>query len=143
MFSKEASKKMRQEFWTSFGKSYPRKWVRYHTGIKDLSLKFYFDTKKAMVSLDIEPADKEERLLYFQKISALKAIFTEEYVPHAVFLEDSLLDNGKEISRVYVEKTKVSIHNKDSWRETMEFLNSCMLRFEAFFQEYKDYIKGV
>ncbi len=94
-----------------------------------------------MVSIDIESADKEERLLYFEKLNALSAIFKEEYVSDAVFIEDYILDNHKEISRIYVEKTQVSIHNKDSWRDCMEFLNEKMLRFEAFFLEYKDYIK--
>ena len=54
MFSREESARMRQEFWTSFGKSFPRKWILYQTKIKGLSFKFNFDTKKAMVLMEIE-----------------------------------------------------------------------------------------
>ena len=51
-----------------------------------------------------------------------------------------LLENKKEISRIYVELKNVSIHNKNTWRETMEFLNQSMLQIEVFFEEYKDII---
>ena len=54
MFSKEESQRMRQEFWTSFGKSFPTKWTLYNTKIKGFSFKFYFDTKKAMVLVEID-----------------------------------------------------------------------------------------
>ena len=33
MFNREESAKIRQEFWTSFGKSFPRKWLLYNTKI--------------------------------------------------------------------------------------------------------------
>ena len=54
MFSKEESRKLRQEFWTSFGKSFPKKWILYDTKIKGLSFKFHFDTKSALIALDLE-----------------------------------------------------------------------------------------
>ncbi|MFT4612543.1 MAG: hypothetical protein ACI9OT_001931, partial [Gammaproteobacteria bacterium] len=43
MFSKEESRQLREEFWTSFGKSFPRKWILYDTKIKGFSFKFDFD----------------------------------------------------------------------------------------------------
>jgi hypothetical protein len=43
MFSKEEAAQLRREFWTSFGKSFPRKWMLYNTQIKDFSFKFVAD----------------------------------------------------------------------------------------------------
>ena len=57
MYSKEEAAKLRQEFWISFGKSFPYKWTLYKTGVKNLSFRFYFDTKKAMVCIDIEGSE--------------------------------------------------------------------------------------
>ena len=142
MFSKAESRKLRQEFWTSFGKSFPRKWILYNTKIRDFSFKFYFDKKKAMVSLDIEDQNIENRIKYWDKMISLKAILTDEFLPDAIFDEDYVLDNGKEISRIYLEKHKVSIHNKNTWQETMVFLNETMQQFEAFYYEYEDFIKA-
>ncbi|MFI2743953.1 DUF4268 domain-containing protein [Zhouia sp. PK063] len=142
MFSKEESRKLRQEFWISFGKSFPRKWILYHTKIKDFSFKFYFDRKKAMVSLDIEDQNLENRIKYYEKITALKNILQDDFLPEAIFEDYYILENGKEISRIYVEKDGVSIHNKNTWQETMKFLYEKMSLFEAFFLEYEDFIKA-
>lgn len=142
MFSKEESRLIRQEFWTSFGKSFPRKWLLYNTNIKGLSFKFHFDTKKALVALDLED-DLNNRINCWEKLVALKSILLEEYLPNAIYEEEYYLENGKEISRIYVPfEQKVSIHNKNTWQQTMEFFNENMLLFEAFFDEYKDIIKG-
>lgn len=142
MFSKEQSRQLREEFWISFGKSFPRKWILYNTKIKDFSFKFHFDTKKAMVILDVEDQDLEKRIQYYEKLTALKKIFVSEFVPEAIFEDIYFLDNGKEISRIYVEKNNVSIHNKKTWQETMVFLNETMQQFEAFYFEYEDVIKS-
>ena len=141
MFSKEESRQLREVFWTSFVKSFPRKWILYNTKIKGLSLKFYFDTKKAFVSLDLEN-DLENRIDCWEKLQSLQSILQDEYLPEAIFEEEFYLDSGKEISRIYVSlEQKVSIHNKNTWRDTMEFFNKHMSLFEAFFEEYKDIIK--
>ncbi len=140
MFSKEASKKLRQEFWTSFGKSFPRKWTLYNTRIKGLSLKFHFDTRQAIVALDIEDHDLENRIQLWEKLLSLKAILIQNYLSDVVFEEVYFLENNKEISRIYVFMKGVSIHNKDTWQQTMEFLKEKMALMEAFFEEYKDYL---
>lgn len=141
MFSKEESRRLRQEFWTSFGKSFPRKWILYNTKIKGLSFKFYFDNKKALVALDLED-HLEHRILCWERLTALRSILHSEYLPEAVFDDTFILENGKEISRIYVPlDLEVSIHNKNSWRAVMEFFNDTMSRFEAFFTEYKAIIQ--
>lgn len=141
MFSKEESKKLRQGFWISFGKSFPRKWILYNTVIKDFSFKFHFDLSTAMVSMDIENQNLEKRLELWEKLISLKSLFNEEYLPNALFEDTVFLDNGKEISRISVSLSNVSIHNKNTWQETMVFLKENMAKFEDFFQEYEDIIK--
>lgn len=142
MFSKEESKRIRQEFWTSFGKSFPRKWILYNTKIKDFSFKFYFDTKKAIVALDIEDTNLENRIKYYEKVRSLKTILQQEYIPDVIFEDCYILENGKEISRIYTQLNNVCIHNKNTWQETMEFLYQKMVKFEAFWLEYQDIIKN-
>ena len=142
MFSKEESKQLRQDFWIAFGKSFPRKWILYDTKIKGLSLKFHFDLKIAMVSMDIETSDLEQRIKLWEKLIALRLILVNEYLSEAQFDDSFLLNNHKDISRIYVYKQSVSIHNKNTWRETMEFLDHNMNLFEKFFREYEDIING-
>lgn len=140
MFSREESKKLRQDFWISFGKSFPHKWIRYDTKIKGLSLKFYFDLNTAIVSIDIETSDLEKRIQLWEKLLSLKSILFDDYVPEAKFEDSFILENHKEISRISIQKEGVSIHNKNTWRETMEFLNTKMILLESFFLKYQDII---
>ena len=140
MFSREESAKMRQEFWTSFGKSFPRKWILYQTKIKGLSFKFNFDTKKAMVLMEIE-GTLEHRIKYFEKIQSLQDILERDYLPKVVYAESYELENGKEVSCVFVEKMGVCIHNRETWQEAMLFLNENMSKMEDFWREYEDFFR--
>lgn len=142
MFSKNEAQQLKQEFWTAFGKSFPRKWLLYDTKIKDFSFKFYADSKKAEVSLDIEMKDELIREAYYDKIWSLEAILKEEI---GDFNKDStyVLENGKIIARIWVSKENVSIYNKETWRDIFEFFVSKMEGFERFFYDYEDFIKDV
>ncbi|GJH39596.1 hypothetical protein RCZ04_01460 [Capnocytophaga sp. HP1101] len=141
MYSKSEAKKLREDFWISFGKSFPRKWTLYDTKIKDFSFKFSFDTRKARVLLAVEDNDAVTRELYYNKLLSLKSILQSEYLPDAVFEEHLVLESGKQISCVYVELTGVTIHNKATWQPVMEFLYEKMSQFELFWAEYKDVIQ--
>jgi len=111
------------------------------TKIKDFSFKFTFDRKKAIVSLDIEDDRLEKRIELWEKIWSLKNILINDYIAELIFDDTFFLDNGKEISRVYIQLDGVSIHNKNTWQETMEFFNENMIFFESFFWEYQEIIK--
>ncbi len=140
MFSKDEAALLRKEFWTSFGKSFPRKWLLYNTKIKGFSFKFQADRKKAMVCLDIEhPEDIANELLYDQMIS-LKALLEAE-LPEVIFNAEYELESRKIIHRIYVPfEGKFSIHNKNTWRDCYEFYVETMPKFELFFYEYEEFI---
>lgn len=140
MFSREESAKMRQEFWTSFGKSFPRKWILYQTKIKGLSFKFNFDTKKAMVLMEIE-GSLEHRIKYFEKMQSLQDILERDFLPNVVYAESYELENGKEVSCIFVEKKGVCIHNRETWQKAMLFLNENMIKMEDFWGEYEGFFR--
>ena len=143
MYSKEEALQIKKDFWISFATEYPKKWLLYNTKIKDFSFKFYADNKKAIVSLDIESKNFENRIIYFQKIESLQTILKEEYLPNILLNQNFQLDNGKIISRIWVELDGVSINNKTTWPIIFDFLSKNMELFEVFFYEYEDYIKDL
>jgi hypothetical protein len=143
MYSKEESLYIKKEFWTAFAEAYPRKWLLYDTKIKDVAFKFYIDNKKAQVLLDIEPKDDEKRKIYYEKVESLKTILLEEYLPEAVLERNFYLENGKVISRIWVEKLGVSLNNRAYWPEIFAFFSEMMTQFEFFFYEYKDYMNDL
>ena len=143
MFSKEEALQIKKDFWIAFAAEYPRKWLLYNTKIKDVTFKFYVDNKKAQVLLDIEPKDEEKRKIYYEKVESLKTILLEDYLDDVIFERNFYLETGKVISRVWVEKTGISINNKNTWPEVFDFFAQKMDAFERFFYENEDYIKDL
>lgn len=95
-----------------------------------------------MVALDIEDQNLENRIKYYEKLRSLEKVLKETYLPEAIYEDIYFLENGKEISRIFVPlDKKVSIHNKNTWQETMEFFVATMSKFEEFYEDFKDFIK--
>ena len=143
MFSKEEALQIKKDFWIAFAAEYPRKWLLYNTKIKDVTFKFYVDNKKAQVLLDIEPKDENKRIIYYEKVESLKNILLEDYLEDAIFERNFYLENGQVISRTCVEKTGISINNKNTWHDVFDFFSEKMDAFERFFYENEDYIKDL
>ncbi len=144
MFSKEESTQLKTLFWTSFGKSFPRKWLLYNTQIKGFSFKFVADQKNVMVCLDIESYDKAKNQLLFEQIVDLKNILLEEYISEIIFDANYTLENGKTIHRIYVKHPeKFNIHDKNTWLQAYKFFNKNMHQFELFYEDFEDFIKQV
>lgn len=142
MFSKEEAQRIKREFWIAFAEKYPRKWLLYDTKIKDFSLKFNVDNKKAEVMISIENRDDEKRYAYFDKLLSLKTILLEEHLPDAIFEKDVYLEN-KTISKIWVEKSGISVNNRATWDEIFDFFNEQMSALEYFFYEFEDFIKDI
>jgi hypothetical protein len=143
MYSKEETQKLKREFWIDFAAKYPRKWVLYDTKIKDFSFKFYVDNKKAQVLIDIEHRSDEKRIAYFDKLESLKTILEDEFVKDLVFEKNFVLENGKSISRIWIEKLDVSVSNRKYWDEIFYFFNEKMNALENFYKEYDAYIQDI
>lgn len=143
MYSKEETQKLKREFWVTFAEKYPRKWLLYDTKIKDFSFKFYVDNKKAQVLIDIEQRNDDKRIAYFDKIEALKNILEEEFIKDLVFEKNYVLESGKTISRIWVERLGVSVSNRSYWDEIFDFYNVKMNALELFYSEYDEFIKDI
>lgn len=143
MYSKADAQLIKKEFWSTFGNEYPRKWLLYNTKIKDVTFKFNVDNKKAYVMLDIEPKEENKRTIYYEKVESLRDILQEEFLPDAIFERNLYLENGKVISRIWVELTDVSLNRKTDWETIFNFFYDNMDAFERFFYEHEDYIKDL
>jgi len=143
MYSKEENQRLKREFWVSFANKYPRKWILYNTKIKDFSFKFYVENTKAQVQIDIETRNDIKRIQYFEKLESLKNILEEEFISDLVFEKNFNLENGKTISKIWVEKLNVSVSNPKYWDEIFDFFNDKMNALELFYLEYDDYIKDI
>ena len=143
MYSKQHNQQLKQEFWVAFANEYPRKWILYDTKIKDLSFKFFVDNTKAQVIIDIEHRNDEKRIAFFEKFESFKNILEEEYIKNFVFNKNFTLESGKNISRIWIEKTNISVSNNKYWKEIFDFFYEKMNALEMFFLEYGDIVKDI
>ena len=143
MYSKLENQKLKHKFWVEFAQKYPRKWVLYDTKIKDFSFKFYVENTKAQVHIDIEMRNKELRMQYFEKLVSLKNILEDEFIKDLVFERNLTLENGKTISRVWVEKGNVSVSHRKYWDEIFDFFYEKMNALELFYLDYDEFIKDI
>lgn len=143
MYSKKENQQLKQEFWVKFAEKHPRKWVLYDTKIKDFSFKFYVDNKKAQVSIEIESRNQEKRYAYFEKFEALKNIIEKEFLKDLVYEKDFTLENGKTISKIWLEKLGITVSNRNNWDEIFDFFHEKMNALEMFYLEYDEFIKDI
>lgn len=142
MFSKEESTQIRKEFWTNFGKQYPKKWILYHTKIKGFAFKFQADRKSASVCLDFQHPEEIANELLFDKFISLQKLLQQE-LPEVIYSSKFELENNIIIKRIFVPYSqKFSIHNKETWTDCYIFFKETMTTFENFFIEYEDFIKS-
>jgi hypothetical protein len=142
MYSKAEMQQLKRDFWIAFSYHSRRKWLLYDTRIKDFSFKFSADNKKAAAMLDIEMKDDGKRHAYFEKLESLRGLLLEDYLADAQFERDLVLENGKTISRIWVEKS-LGMANRANWNAIFDFFAQIMDAFERFYSEFGDFIKDV
>jgi hypothetical protein len=143
MYSKTEAQAIKKEFWIQFGQTFPRKWLLHNTKIKDVSFKFEIEPRKVAVGFFIECKSDELRKIYYEKIVSLKTILEESYLPEVLYEQHFTLENGKTISKIWVEKQGIKLYNQENWGEIYSFFYDKMEQFEYFFYEYQDYIQDL
>lgn len=150
MFSKEEAKGLREEFWDTFKqmsaarrtrKKLPGNWILTRTGIKALNLKFHVDREVAQVGIDVETRSMDKRIELFEKLEALKNKLEEAMGSPMNWELDYIRENGKSVSRIFVQSEGVDIYNRNTWQKAHAFMYDNMIKLESFFQEYRDYLK--
>lgn len=150
MYSKEELKELKTEFWESFAifcelqpNLQHRKpmWILYDTKVKDVELKFDIYRKGVQVALEISHRIEDERLAMFERIGWHKATLENGFNENKVEWElIYTLDNGKQVSRILIERTGLDFHRRHHWGELFHFMADNMLRLETNFLEIKDFL---
>ena len=146
MYSRQEASQLRQLFWTSFGQymlpvlsSEGEKvnWINYKTGEKNISFRMHADNKTATIGIEISHKDAGIQQLYFHQFEELRKVF-EASVGHDWNWQLHHYDeNGKMVSRIYTEKTGVSIFKKEDWPELISFFKPRIIALDEFWSQVK------
>ncbi|MFO7933381.1 MAG: DUF4268 domain-containing protein [Bacteroidales bacterium] len=150
MYSKEEAKSLREDFWEAFRsmsarkrlrRKRPARWLQNNTGIKALNLRFHVDREAAQVGIDIETKNMEKRLELYEKLESVKKKLEEAMGEPMIWAMEYIRENGKSVSRVYVQREGIDIYNQDTWKEAHEFMFDKMMLLEDFYREHRDFFK--
>ena len=150
MYSKEESKQLREEFWNQFktlsirrrkAKGLPGDWLLTNTGVKALNLRFHVDREVAQVGIDLETRNMDKRIELFEKLESVKKVLEEAMKAPMIWELEYTRENGKSVSRIYIQKEGVDIYNDKTWPTTHQYMYDNMMKLEAFYREYKDFFK--
>ena len=150
MYSKEESKQLREAFWNQFkllsirrrkAKRLPGDWLLTHTGVKALNLRFHVDREVAQVGIDLETRNMDKRIELFEKLESVKKVLEEAMKSPMIWELDYIRENGKSVSRIYIQKEGVDIYDEKTWPAAHQFMYEQMMKLEAFYREYRDFFK--
>ena len=146
MFSREEASRIKEEFWTAFGRymspvlsseGMKVNWVNYHTRIKDVYFRMDAGPKSAAISISIEHRDAEIQELYFEQFLSLKNILHENLGEDWKWLVQDEDEHGKQVSRIYKKIEDVNILNKQDWPTLISFFKPRIIALDSFWDTCK------
>lgn len=147
MLSKEALKEKNSQFWTDFRKSMNKvtsvtgrqiNWINYPTSVKDVYVRMEVDAHGVRLCFDVQPKDNGVRAIIWEQMTELKALMQTEMGIEANFNEESHYWNERLISRIKWEDNSLNYYNEEDVPKIIDFLKDKLIRFDKFYQEYKD-----
>jgi hypothetical protein len=146
MYSKQEASRLKQEFWTTFGQ-YMRpvlsaegekvNWINYKTGEKNISFRIHAENKNAVIAIELTHKDKEIQQLYFEQFLQFKNLFEEVMNEEWEWRLHAYDEHGKFISKIFKEKTDVSIFQKQDWPELISFFKPRIIALDEFWSSVK------
>ncbi|HEY0740598.1 MAG TPA: DUF4268 domain-containing protein [Chryseosolibacter sp.] len=144
MFSREEASRIREQFWTAFGKymspvpsaeGLKINWVNYHTRVKDVYFRMSADKKSAVISISMEHRDPGIQELYFEQFLELKSMLHDALQEEWVWHLHVVGNDGKVTSRIYKEIQDVSIFKKEDWPELISFFKPRIIALDSFWED--------
>ncbi|MBC7937990.1 MAG: DUF4268 domain-containing protein [Rhizobacter sp.] len=146
MYTKEEVSKIRQEFWTRFGKymmpvlsSEGEKinWINYKTGIPHLYFRMNATKDTAGIAIEIMQRNTGFAAKLYSQFQLLKPMLqahTGEAWEWNALCEN---EHGQLMSRIFIEEKELNIFKEKDWPSIISFLKPRIISLDAFWNEYK------
>jgi uncharacterized protein DUF4268 len=140
-------RKIKEEFWITFGKYMAMvpsasgekiNWINYKTGIKNLQFKLTVDDKSVALFIDIAHPDLAVQRRLFQQFKADKVTLVNFTNNDWKWEEESLLADGRTVSRLFQLHAGVNVYFKADWPVMISFLKHALTGLDQFWNQQKD-----
>ncbi|UKN02397.1 DUF4268 domain-containing protein [Paracrocinitomix mangrovi] len=151
MLSKEEAKQLRIDFWSKLSDQMEKmknpfgskvNWMNYNTGFNHLYFRMEADEEGCRLCIDIQFPDP-----------GVREVFYEQFQEFSNILEGKFKDlkwyptfehwNGKEISRIAIEKNDCNLNRREDWDKMHLFLKLNFAKLDAFWCEFDEVFKGL
>ena len=145
MFSRGESSRIREAFWTTFGKymspvlsaeGMKINWINYHTGIKDVYFRMDTGRHANWIGISLEHRDAAIRELYFEQFLELKTMLQLSVEEEWIWQRHATSD-GKSTGRIYMELKGPSVYNKEHWHSLISFFKPRIIALDEFWANGK------
>lgn len=146
MYSKEEAKRIKEKFWTSFGRflsltlndeGIKVNWINYKTGIRHLFFRMDAD-RAATIYIEIAHPDPGIRALLFAQFEEYRTLLHQELDEEWVWHEQFVDVYGKQTARIGIElPKKISIFRESDWPELIQFFKPRIIALDRFWNMAK------
>jgi len=152
MYSRQQSSKLRQEFWTAFGRymtpvlsaeGEPINWINYRTGEKNIQFRMHAGNRGASIAIELTHPDPEIQQIYFEHFLQLKHILQHELQEEWTWKLHDTDEHGKTITRIYTELHDVSLFRNSDWPALISFFKERIIALDAFWSNVKYGFEGL
>jgi hypothetical protein len=146
MYSKAVASRIRQEFWTVLGRylalhrsSGDEKinWINYKTGCRNLHFRMDADSRTALVAIELAHQDPGTSHLYFERFVQLRQVLHSTLGEEWSWEENVQDKNGRIVSRIFREKSKVNVLDRSDWPDIISFLKPRIIALDQFWGDAK------
>ena len=147
MFSKEEARQLNYTFWNGFQELMSKNrstngrkinWLNYPSDVKYIFIRLEVDSKGARLCFDIQPKDDAIRAIIWEQMTELKMVMEDLTVEKPVWMEEYYYLNKQYISRIVWEDKSLNFYNSDHKEAIYRFLQERLVKFDLFYQEYKE-----
>lgn len=148
MYTKEEISKLKQAFWTAFGKymqpvlsadGMPVNWLNYKTGINGISFKMNAERDHAVIMIQLHNNNKGIRLSQYQQFTQLKNMLEEALGEDDWIWRENETDwFGKETSSISMLIEDVNVLDQRSWPAIISFFKPRIMALDEFWSMAKD-----
>lgn len=152
MFKKEELKAMKTAFWADFRSHMSQhrsangrrmNWLSYPSEIDFIYIRVDADGKGARFSFDIQAKDAGVRAIIWEQMYELKAVLESEMGTDGQWIEDCSSQYVPQFNRILWERTDLNFFHPEDKQEIFSFLEDRLVRFDAFYQEFKDILTNL
>lgn len=152
MFKRQEAARIREEFWTTFGKymspvpsseGLKINWINYRTSFKDVYFRMDVNQHSAMISISLEQTQPGIRELYFQQFEELKTLLHATLEEEWEWQLQARVAEEKVISRIYEELNGVSVFNREQWPELISFFKPRIIALDQFWENARFSFEGL